>query len=243
MISLVIRTLNEAEKLALLLKDLKDQTLPMSEVEVIVVDNESSDGTPQIAQKHGFKLVTLPRNEFTYPKSMNLGVEAATNEVVILTVGHARLFRADWLEVAVKTFKDPSVAGLYSPVIPLREGSWLEKFFYYPNYLQARLRGPYRLHTMGMGVMGATNSVIRKSLWEKHHFDNTFECGGEDGEWTKWVMEQGYAIVCDSRFSVRHSHQLDLAGLKAQLGYWGMLGKPSKFDRKQLSFRHDIKFD
>ncbi len=243
MISVVIRTLNEADKLSLLFRDLWGQSLTSNEVEIIVVDNESTDGTQQVAVEHGGKLVTLPRDEFTFPRSMNLGVAAASNEVVLLTVGHVRLFRPDWLEVAAKTFEDLSVAGLYSPVIPLENGSWLERFFYYPNYLQAKLRGPYRVHMMAMGVMGATNCAIRKSLWEKHHFDEAYECGGEDGEWTKWVMEQRYCVVCDSRFSVRHSHQLNLAGLKAQLKYWGMLGQPSKFDRKQLSFRKDINFD
>lgn len=243
MISLVIRTLNEADNLALLLDDLNDQTLSASEVEVVVVDNESTDGTQKVAQKYGCKVVTLPREEFTFPRSMNLGVESASHEAVFLTVGHARLLHATCLDVVAQTFEDPKVAGVYSPVIPLIGSSWLEKIFYYPNYLQARLRGPYRIRMMTMGVMGATNCAVRRSLWLEHRFDESFECGGEDGEWTKWVIDQGYEISCDWRVSVRHSHQLNLAGLKAQLGYWGQLGKPSKFDRNQLSFRKDLKFD
>ncbi len=241
-VSLVIRTLNEKEKLESLLQDIKAQQGPRPEI--IVVDNESSDGTPKLAEKQGCKLVSIPRQQFTYPQSLNLGLQAATSEVVILTVGHARLFRQDWLQVAQETFLDPQVAGLYAPVIPLKNCSLVETLFYWPGYLQARIRGPYLIRLRVMGVLGATNAAIRRSLWEKHPFDETYESGGEDGEWAAWVMEQGYAIKCDWRFSVRHSHQLDLKGLKQQIKYWSDLANPKKLEIEELKkFRKDMKWD
>jgi glycosyltransferase involved in cell wall biosynthesis len=254
MISLVIRTLNEAKELRLLLEDLKKQVGPVinnvrqpsfwDSLEIIVVDNESTDDTQAVAEAYGCKVVTLPRAEFTYPKSINLGISAASHEVVILVVGHVRLLRTDSLLVAAKAFEDRQVAGLYSPVIPLGNSSLVEKLFYYPGYLFARLRGPFQVGMKAMGVMGATNCVIRRSLWEKHPFDETYEAGGDDGEWANWVREQGFTIICDWRFSVRHSHQLDFAGLKEQIAYWSDLAKPSKFDLPRIkSFRKDMNFD
>ena len=241
-ISLVIRTLNERNKLAALLKDISGQE--GMQPEIIVVDNESTDGTPELAEKFGCKLVNIPRQEFTFPRSLNLGMQAASHEVVILTVGHARLFRPDWLNTAVTTFEDPKVAGLYAPVIPLEGCSLVETLFYWPGYIQARIRGPYMIRMRVMGVLGATNAAIRKSLWAKHPFDESYESGGEDGEWAAWVMDQGFAIMCDWRFSVRHSHELGLAGLKQQIRYWADLAQPKKLDLEVLkSFRRDIKWD
>lgn len=89
-VSIVIRTLNEREGLEGLFEDLGNQAFG-SDSQVVVVDNESTDGTPEVAKTFGATLITIPRNEFTYPKSMNLGMEASDNNAVLLTVGHARL--------------------------------------------------------------------------------------------------------------------------------------------------------
>lgn len=244
MISLIIRTLNEQEQLSLLLSDLLKQNYHREHLQIIVVDNQSSDNTVPIAKNFGCQVINIPRDEFTYPRSLNLGVKHAKHEIVILTVGHARLFQPDWLATSEKTFQDPQIAGLYSPILPLTKSSLVEKLFYWPGYMQAKLRGPYLIRHRLMGVLGATNCAIRKSLWDKHQFDESYEAGGEDGEWAAWVMEQGFAICCDWRFSVRHSHGLNLKGLKQQIGYWSELSQPKKFSREELlRFRHDLNFD
>jgi glycosyltransferase involved in cell wall biosynthesis len=89
-ISVVVRAYNEAAKLEKLLEDIRRQHYG-SELEVVVVDNASSDRTAEVVERFGARLVTLPKGEFTYPKSMNLAMHAASNEVVFLTVAHARL--------------------------------------------------------------------------------------------------------------------------------------------------------
>src|SRR5258708_13830323 len=66
-ISLVIRALNEAEKLAQLFADIHHQLFE-SEVEVIVVDNDSTDRTPQVTKYSEADMVNLPRGRFTYAK-------------------------------------------------------------------------------------------------------------------------------------------------------------------------------
>jgi hypothetical protein len=66
--------------------------------------------------------------------------------------------------------------------------------------------------------------------------------GTASGEWAQWAMSQGYDIVCDTRFAVRHSHKLGSKELKKQLEYWFQLGKPGKFNRDKLSFRKDLDF-
>ncbi len=92
-----------------------------------------------------------------------------------------------------------------------------------------------------MGVLGATNCAIRKSLWEKHHFDEKYGLGGEDGEWAKWARDAGYIIMIDPSFAVRHSHPMkNLSDMRKQLSYWGKLGKPSIFEKKELNFRRDL---
>lgn len=54
----------------------------------MVVGNEAADHTRAIAKDYGAEVVTLPRGEFTYPRSMNLAMQAASHDAVFLTVAH-----------------------------------------------------------------------------------------------------------------------------------------------------------
>ena len=239
-VSIIIRTLNEKERLGELLAVLQSQDYT-GETEIIVVDNESTDGTAELAVASGARLVTIKREEFTFPHSMNLGAVAAKGDFLVYLVGHALPFRKDWLRHGLSHFSNPKVAGVYSPVIPRKDCTWAETYFYWPNYLRAKWHGPYTVSGSGMGVFGATNIVIRRGLWQKHLFDERYELGGEDGEWAGWALAQGFKIVCDYRFAVRHSHGLDWQGLKKQLAYWNKLGGPTKFNRSEFSFRKELK--
>jgi rhamnosyltransferase len=187
-------------------------------------------------------LVTIGREEFSFPRSLNVGAEAANGEILVYLVAHALPFRNDWLRHGLEHFNDPKVAGVYSPVIPRKRCTLVETLFYWPGYLVSKWQGPHQVKKGGMGVFGATNIAMRKNLWQQHHFDERYGLGGEDGEWAAWVMSQGFQIVCDYRFAVRHSHGLGFSALKKQLAYWSRLGKPSTFDRKSLDFRKDLNF-
>ncbi len=239
--SIIIRTLNEKDRLSELLVVLRNQDYS-GETEIIVVDNQSSDGTAEFAVQHGAKLVTIKREDFSFPISLNKGAEAASGEILVYLVGHALPFKNYWLRRGLEHFADPKVAGVYSPVIPRKGCTFTEMLCYWPGYLRAWKRGPYRVSQGGMGVFGATNVALRKNLWEKHHFDERYGLGGEDGEWAGWAMSQGFQIVCDYRFSVRHSHGLGFSGLKKQIRYWSKLGQPTTFSREEFGFRKDLKF-
>lgn len=240
-VSIIIRTLNEKDSLIQLLDTLEKQDFS-DEKEIIIVDNESTDGTPQLVKERGLRLVTIPRNEFTFPYSMNKGCEAATGDILILLVGHALPISNNWLYSGLRHFQDKTVAGVYSPVIPKEKSSLVEKLYYWPGYLLAKIRGPHSIKKVSTGVFGGTNISLRKSLWEKHHFDETYELGGEDGEWARWALNQKYKIICDHNFAIRHSHNLNLYGLIKQIRYWNKLKKNTTFNKKELKFRKDIKF-
>ena len=37
-----------------------------------------------------------------------------------------------------------------------------------------------------MGVMGFTNAIVRRDLWEQYNFNEEFGMGGEDGDWVRY---------------------------------------------------------
>ncbi len=241
-VSVIIRSCDQIDRLRNLLSVLSAQEYDGS-VQFVLVDTESRDGSPEMVRKvFGQKavIITIRRDEFNYPRSLNMGAEAAAGDILICTVEHALPIRANWIASAVEHFADESVAGVYSPVIPNEDAGLAERLFYWPGYLYARIKGAHAVARGRMGTFGATNCALPRRLWLKHPFDERYGAGGEDGQWSGWAMEQGYKIVCDPRFVVRHSHGLGLRGLIKQMRYWSTLGVPRPFVRKELTaFRND----
>ncbi len=72
--SIVIRAYNEERYIGRLLEGIRQQTI--REVEIILVDSGSTDGTVSIAESFGAQIVSIPAAEFTFGRSLNLGVQA-----------------------------------------------------------------------------------------------------------------------------------------------------------------------
>lgn len=82
-ISVVIPAYNEEKNLPFLLKSLQQQHFPKSEFEIIVVDNNSSDATADVAQGFGAKVVYEFRQGITYAR--DTGVRAAGGKIIVGT--------------------------------------------------------------------------------------------------------------------------------------------------------------
>lgn len=237
--SIIIRVLDERENLGQLLDILDRQD--NQNFETIVVDNESTDGTADLARSRGAKVISLPRKEFSYPYASNLGASTAHGEILVFLSAHSFPLSTNWLSAGLKHFDDPRVAGVYSRVLPHEDATLAEKLSQV-SYYWTKILGVRRVRKSGTGVLGSTNCAIRRSLWEKHPFDEAYGLGGEDEAWAKWALAQGYRIICEPKFVVRHSHGLNFSAMRKQFSYWQSLNKPAPFDRKKLNFRNEEHF-
>jgi len=75
-ISVVVRTYNEEKWIGLCLDKIFSQKVD-DDIEVIVVDSQSTDRTVEIAKEYDTKIITIPKKEFTYGRSLNLGISHA----------------------------------------------------------------------------------------------------------------------------------------------------------------------
>ncbi|HMP93710.1 MAG TPA: glycosyltransferase family 2 protein [Phnomibacter sp.] len=108
-LSILIRNLNEAENLQKTLLTVQKQQVSF-EYEVVVVDNESTDNSVQIARQFGCKVVTLPRQAFTFGRAINVGVQHCSGEVVLLLSSHILLLTHQFLEQLVSYFTSADIA-------------------------------------------------------------------------------------------------------------------------------------
>jgi GT2 family glycosyltransferase len=234
-VSVVVRAFNEASQLELLCEDIRRQVFG-SAVEVVVVDNGSSDNTPQVAKHYGAEVVTLPQAEFTYPKSLNLGMEAASNDVVFVTVAHANLSNIYNLHAGARHFsKSENIAGAYGINLPNAGASTFDRWrtVVGTNLYFARPAQP--VMEAGLGVLSSTGSMISKRVWrELGRFDEHYGHGGEDMALARMMLKNGYDIVQEPALAIHHSHPLGTLDSIKQLGYWRQIQKPVQFDRQEL---------
>jgi len=240
-ISVVIRAYNEANLLDELLESISQQDYPKDRVQLILVDNGSTDNTAEVGKKHGCKVVELPQAEFTYPKSLNLGFAQAKHEIVFSLSGHCLLRGTEYFKNAVRHFTNPKVAGVAGTTLPRHPYTFPEWLFMYSGYFKYLIQGVRVESQAKPGVLQNVNSAIRLSLWKQHHFNEEWASGAEDVEWAGWALSQGYLALSDPRMTVCHSHQLSWIGLYKQFKLWNKVLHDHEFRVEDLSFRKDIK--
>lgn len=225
--SIIIRTKNEAKRIGDVLVMLSKQT--EKDFEIIIVDSGSTDETLSIIDSYedklDIKIFKIKPGEFTYPYSCNFGAEKANGEFLVYISGHSIPIKDNWLELGLKNFDDKKVGGVYGPVIASPDASLWERI----NYFGAKFVKEKKIvNKLKMGILGNTNAIIIKELWQQHRFNESYKDGGEDGEMAKYILDHHYKIILDPAFAVRHSHGLGLMKFTKQYLHWIKLYKKFK---------------
>jgi glycosyltransferase involved in cell wall biosynthesis len=199
-VGVVIRTLDESEFLGRCLEALQRQRGSFN-LDVLVVDSGSTDGTIEIARSHDARVVELPPGEFDYSKSLNLGIANVSGEIVISLSAHAIPVDEMWLESMVGAFEDPQVAGVSSRQVPWPGAHWKEVKRLGQVFGVTRL--VYGLEDLDQIVFSNAASAIRRSVWMTQPFTLP---AVEDLDWARRVVTVGWNIVYQPEATVYHSH-------------------------------------
>ena len=195
--SIVIRAYNEEKHIGRLLEGIRQQTI--KDVEMILVDSGSSDGTISIAESFGARIVRIPSEKFTFGRSLNLGIQAATCELIVIASAHVYPVYPDWLESLLRPFEDDNVALTYGKQRGPETAKFSEQQIYhqwYPDVSTPRQKTAF---------CNNANAAIRRSFWEKNPYDETLT-GLEDLAWAKWAKEQGHDITYVAEAQIIHIH-------------------------------------
>lgn len=196
-ISIIVRALNEEKHLGRLLTAIASQSLPNPEV--ILVDSGSTDRTLAIARRHRAKIVHIKPQDFTFGRSLNLGIRKASGDVMVLASAHVFPEHDDWLRNLVAPFADPQVAMAYGKQRGTDESQFSESQHFrkwFPEHST-----PAQPH----GFANNANSALRKSVWETIPFDEELT-GLEDLAWASTAHAEGYKIAYVAEAGVYHVH-------------------------------------
>ncbi len=171
-------------------------------------------------------VVYISKDEFTYPRAINLGIQHSRgNKYIVILSAHSLPVTESWSESAIiQMEKYPKAMGVYGPLLALPDATFWDRLFHRLSYLKERVimfPTHYRIiDREGMGVLGFTNAIIRKNLWEQYSTNEEFAGGGEDGDWANHWLKEGYVAIKDLKFTVLHSHYLNMRGWLNQFKHW-----------------------
>lgn len=214
MISIVIPVKDGGSDLVRCLDAIAGQALD-EELEIVIVDSGSSDGSIEAARSRGAVVREIPAADFSHGASRNLGAGLARGEVLVFISQDAYPVDERWLErLCAPLGDDASVAGVYGRQLP-HEGARPPECFFLDFLYGASPRRQSAASaaelSMDTTLFSNVNAAIRRELWERHPFVEDIIMS-EDQDWCRRVLLDGFAVVYEPRAAVRHSHNYTLGG-------------------------------
>ena len=197
-ISVVIRCFNEERHIGRLLEGIAGQTV--GDVDLVVVDSGSTDGTPDVVARYPARIVRIPPEEFSFGRSLNRGCAAASGEVVVIASAHVYPVFNDWIERLTAPFLDADVALVYGR----QRGD--DRSRYSECQVFAQWFGECSVPEQDHPFCNNANAAIRRNVWERLPYDETLT-GLEDIAWARAAKARGHRIVYEATAEVVHVHE------------------------------------
>ena len=237
MVSIVIPVKDGGQDLVRCLDAIGRQEID-DELEVVVIDSGSRDGSVEVARSRGARVQEIDPSEFNHGATRNLGARQASGDILVFISQDAEPLGGDWLRLLTAPLRDDEeLAGVYGRQLARDDAVPPERFFLDFLYGECarvqRIAGPGEI-SMESTLFSNANSAIRRSAWERFPFAADIIMS-EDQEWSRRVLIAGWKLAYEPNAVVRHSHPYTIAaafrrffdsGVSAERAYLG--GEPSR---------------
>lgn len=228
-VSIIVPCYNEQSTIRLMLEAIRAQTFPCSEMEVIISDGMSTDGTRDAVaafQKEFPDLeVRLVDNALrTIPSGVNRAIEAARGEIVVRSDAHSKPY-PDYVANSVQALEEgrgDNVGGVWD-IHPGAQTWVAESIAVAASHKLGVGDAMYRLTASAAAVDTVPFGSFRRSLFEKIGMYNEALLTNEDYEFNARIRKSGGRVWLDP--SIRsvyfaRSTFVELIRQYWRYGYW-----------------------
>jgi succinoglycan biosynthesis protein ExoA len=218
-VTLVVAMRNEEASIRACLESIERQQYAAGDLEVFVVDGDSSDRSREVARaivsRHStWSLLHNPRR--IQAVAWNMGIERASGDVVGIVSGHAELAE-DYVGVAVETLRRTGAAMVGGPVTALAEGpvavaigAAISSRFGVGGARHHYVTTESETDTVFMAL--APGQIYRAFRFDEQMVRN------QDDELSYRVIDAGHTIICNPAIRSRYLVRSSIGSLARQ--YW-----------------------
>lgn len=202
LVSFVIPVRNDAQRLRRCLASIVANDYPRELIEIIVVDNDSTDGSADAAREFG--AVVLSSSSDRVADLRNRGARAALGSIIAFADSDHEIDRG-WVRAAVDVLASPAVAATGAPYLTDPTANWVQR-----QYDGLRVRPARREEVTWIG---SGNFAVNRAPFEQAGGFNPALTACEDVDLCNRLRLSGQRIVADP--ALRSVHFGDPSSLKA----------------------------
>jgi len=199
LVTIIIPTYHDWERLYICLEALKNQTYPAGLFEVIVINNDPNDLMPaQYKLQENFRL--LSEGKPGSYAARNKGILEATGEILGFTDSDC-VPHADWIENAVKKFSNDNVDRVAGNIELIYKDhtkrTWVELYESIYEFDQKRIVSVHKASV-------TANLFVRKELFQKVGLFDLTKMSGEDFGWNRRANLHNFNIIYGEDVKISH---------------------------------------
>lgn len=235
-ISIVVPAYNEEKNIADTIRSLKNLDYPKKLLEIVVVDDGSTDGTYRVAKR--FKGIKLLRQKNKGKgAALNHGLQKSKGEIVAVIDADSRPF-PDTLKKAIPFFKDKTVGGVTAAIFVQNRESMLERLQWLEYIMIIWARKLFEFIESIYVTPGPFSLYRREVLEDVGGFDETVLT--EDIEVAWKLLKKGYKIRLAQNAKVLTTTPDKLVDWWRQRVRWNLGGFQTSIKYKYTVFKNDF---
>ncbi|NES81962.1 MAG: glycosyltransferase [Moorea sp. SIO2B7] len=229
-VSVIVPIYNGELDLPELIDCLRAQTYPATQVEYLLVDNNSSDRTTTILQsaaeeasREGLTILPLSENQIQSSyAARNTGIREANNDIMAFTDADCRP-QTDWLEKLVQPFVNSNLGIVVGEIVGLPGKTILEKFANRYSVLSQKFTLEHPFFAYGQT---ANLAIRRQAFVEVGLFRPYLTTGGDADICWRILGNTDLKIEFAPNAIIRHRHRSNLRELRSQ---WQRYGRSNRY--------------
>lgn len=213
-VSVVIPTLNAGLEFNWLLRKLKGQR-GLRELEIVIVDSGSRDGTVDLARSAGCTVVEIAPQEFSHSHARNLGADAARGDYLLFMVQDAYPIGEYWAYGMLRYVLDHAATNLVAA--SCAEYSRSDSDMMYDSMIHTHYRflgcldydrigeyhGDDHLLLRSYGQLSDVSCLIGRELFARYRYRGDY---AEDLDLGVRLIKDGYRVALLASVKTVHSH-------------------------------------